>query len=174
MQPVPWPRDVSMNSSVQLLSHGQLFATPWTAVRHDSLSVTSSRSFIKLMSIESIMPPNHLIFHPFSSCLQSFPASGSFPGSQFFPSGGQSRLYRKYVWELSVKARTKKEIYLQAPSQFLSPTGQKLSGWWLILPASKLSHLIHLVKRNKPHPLQPWYGISAGVLYRQIDYSGNS
>ena len=70
------------------------------------------------------------------------------------------------VWKLSVKARTKKEIYLQAPSQFLSRTGQKLSGWWLILPASKLSHLIHLVKRNKPHPLQPWYGISAGVFYR--------
>ena len=129
------------------------------------MSIANSRSLFKLMSIESVMTFHQLMpCHPFSSCLQSFPASGSFPGSQFFPSGGQSRLYRKYVWELSVKARTKKEIYLQAPSQFLSPTGQKLSGWWLILPASKLSHLIHLVKRNKPHPLQPWYGISAGVL----------
>ena len=43
------------------------------------------------MSIESMMPSNHLIScYPFSSCLQSFPASGSFPMSQFFASGGQS------------------------------------------------------------------------------------
>ena len=43
------------------------------------------------MSIESVMPSNHLILcRPFSSCLQSFPASGSFPTSQFFASGGQS------------------------------------------------------------------------------------
>ena len=46
--------------------------------------------FIKLMSIESVMPSNHLILRPFSSCLQSFPASGSFPMSQFFSLGGQS------------------------------------------------------------------------------------
>ena len=43
------------------------------------------------MSIESVMPSNHLILcHPFSSCLQSFPASGSFPRSQSLTSGGQS------------------------------------------------------------------------------------
>ena len=46
---------------------------------------------LKLMSIESVMPPNHLILcQPFSSCLQSFPASGSFPMSQIFTPGGQS------------------------------------------------------------------------------------
>ena len=45
----------------------------------------------QLMSIESVMPSNHLIFcRPFSSCLQSFPASGSFPMSRFFASGGRS------------------------------------------------------------------------------------
>ena len=45
---------------------------------------------LKLMPFESVMPSNHLILcHPFSSCLQSFPASGSFPVSQFFTSGGQ-------------------------------------------------------------------------------------
>ena len=44
-----------------------------------------------LMSIESVMPSSHLILcHPFSSCLQSLPASGSFPMNQFFASGGQS------------------------------------------------------------------------------------
>ena len=52
---------------------------------------TISLSFLKLMSIESVMPANHLIsVSPFSSCLQSFPASGSFPVSQFFASGSQS------------------------------------------------------------------------------------
>ena len=69
----------------------QLFATPWTATHQASLSFTISRSLVKLMSIESVMPSNHLIlFVPFSSHLQSFPVSGSFPKSQFFTSGDQS------------------------------------------------------------------------------------
>ena len=48
-------------SSVQLLSHVWLFATPWTATHQASLSITNSRSSPKLMSIESVMPSNHLI-----------------------------------------------------------------------------------------------------------------
>ena len=48
-------------SSVQLLSHVQLFATPWTAARQASLSITNSQSSPKLMSIESVMPSSHLI-----------------------------------------------------------------------------------------------------------------
>ena len=48
-------------SSVQLLRHVQLFATPWTAACQASLSITNSQSLIKLMSIESVMPSNHLI-----------------------------------------------------------------------------------------------------------------
>ena len=78
-------------SSVQSLSRVWLFAAPWTAARQASLSITNSQSLPKLMSIESMMPFNHLILcHPFSSHLQSFPESGSFPISQFFASGGQS------------------------------------------------------------------------------------
>ena len=46
---------------VQLLSHVHLFATPWTAACHTSLSFTISRSLLKLMSIESEIPSNHLI-----------------------------------------------------------------------------------------------------------------
>ena len=45
----------------QLLSHVQLFATPWTAASHDSLSITNSQSLFKLMSINLVMPSNHLI-----------------------------------------------------------------------------------------------------------------
>ena len=78
-------------SSLQSLSCVQLFATPLTAARQLSLSITNSQSLLKLMSIESVMPSNHLILcHPLSSCFQSFPAPGSFQMSQLFASGGQS------------------------------------------------------------------------------------
>ena len=62
-------------SSVQSLSHVQLFATPWTAARQAYLSITNSRSLPKLMSIESVMPSNHLIFcHPLLLLLSVFPS----------------------------------------------------------------------------------------------------
>ena len=78
-------------SSVQSLSHVWCFATQWTAARQASLSITNSWSLLRLMSIELVMPSNHLILcHPFSSCPQSFPASGSFQMSQLFASRGQS------------------------------------------------------------------------------------
>ena len=48
-------------SSVQLLSRVQLFVTPWTAACQASLSIINIQSLLKLMSIESVMPPNHLI-----------------------------------------------------------------------------------------------------------------
>ena len=72
-------------SSVQSLSHVRLFAIPWIAACQASLSITTSRSSLKLTSIESEMPSSHLIlYHPFSSCPQYLPASGSFPMSQLF------------------------------------------------------------------------------------------
>ena len=78
-------------SSVQWLSWVRLLEAPWTAAHQASLSITNSWSLLRLMSIELVMPSNHLILcHPFSSCLQSFPASGSFSMSQFFASSGQS------------------------------------------------------------------------------------
>ena len=59
-------------SSVQLLSHVQLFVTPWTVARQASLSITNSQSLLKLMSIESVMPSNHFILcRPLLLCLQS-------------------------------------------------------------------------------------------------------
>ena len=74
-----------------MLSCVWLFATPWTAACQASLSITSSRSLLKLVSVELVMPSNHLILcWPLSSCLQSFPASGSFQMSQFFAPSGQS------------------------------------------------------------------------------------
>ena len=56
---------VSAEGSVQLLSHIRLFVTSWTAVCWAFLSITNSWSLLKIMSIESVMPSNHLIFcHP--------------------------------------------------------------------------------------------------------------
>ena len=82
--------DFGYMHSVQSLSRVRLFPSPWTAACQALLSITNSRSLLKFMSIESV-PSNHLVLCcPFSSCLQSFPASGSFPMSQFFTSGGQN------------------------------------------------------------------------------------
>ena len=52
-----------MLSSVQSLSHVQLFATPWTTARQAFLSIKNSWSLLKLMSVESVMPSNHLILY---------------------------------------------------------------------------------------------------------------
>ena len=79
-------------SSVQSLSRVRLFATPWTSADQASLSITNSRSPPQPMSIELVIPSNHLILcHPLlPSCPQSFPASGSFQMSQLSASGRQS------------------------------------------------------------------------------------
>ena len=75
-------------SSVQLLSHVQLFVTPWTATCQASLFITNSESLFKLMSIELVMPSNHLILCcPLLLLPSIFPASGSSPMGQFFATG---------------------------------------------------------------------------------------
>ena len=62
-------------SSFQLLSHVWPFATPWTAACQASLSITNSRSLLKLMSIESVMPFDHLILcHPLLLLPSNFPS----------------------------------------------------------------------------------------------------
>ena len=78
-------------SSVQSLSHVWLFATPWIAARQASLSITNSRSSLKLCpSSQWCHPAISSSVVPFSSCPQSLPPSKSFPMSQLFTWGGQS------------------------------------------------------------------------------------
>ena len=61
--------------SAQLLNCVQIFATPWTAAHQASLSITNSRSLLKFMSIESVMPSNHLIlYHPLLLLPSIFPS----------------------------------------------------------------------------------------------------
>ena len=67
-------------SSVQLLSCVQLFVTPWTTAHQASLFITNSRSLLKLMSIESVMPSNHLIL-----CCPLLFLPSVFPSIRVFP-----------------------------------------------------------------------------------------
>ena len=78
-------------SIVQLLSHVRLFSTPWTAGRQASLSITNSWSLLKLRSIESVMPSNHVIFcRPLRVLPSIFPSiQGSSLMIQLFASGRQ-------------------------------------------------------------------------------------
>ena len=77
--------------SVQSLSRVRLFATPWIAARQASLSITNSQSSLRLMSIESVMPSNHLILCRPLLLLPPIPPSiRVFQMSQLFAWGGQS------------------------------------------------------------------------------------
>ena len=72
-------------SSVLSLSHVLLFATPWNAACQACLSITNSRSLLKLMSIQSVMPSNHLIFcHPLLLLPSIFPSISVFSSESGF------------------------------------------------------------------------------------------
>ena len=102
MRSYHWPRQQWLERSlvglwdpgafvvVQSLSCVWLFVTPWTAACQASLFFTMPWSLLKLMSIESVMPPNHLILCCPLLLLSIVSASGSFSVSQLFSSGGQN------------------------------------------------------------------------------------
>ena len=77
-------------TSVQSVSHVQLFETTWTATHRASVSITNSQSLLKLMSIVSVMPYNHLILCRPLLPPSIFPSIRAFLMSQFFTSGGQN------------------------------------------------------------------------------------
>ena len=76
--------------SVQTFSHVWPFVTPWTAACQASLSITNSRSLLKLMSIDLVMPSNHLICWTHLFLPSIFPSIRVFQMSQLFTSDGQS------------------------------------------------------------------------------------
>ena len=83
-------------SSVQLLSHIRLFVTPWTAARQASLSITNSRSLLKLKSIESVIPSNHLIL-----CHPLFLLPSIFPSIRVFSNESVLRVTWPKYWSFS-------------------------------------------------------------------------
>ena len=85
-----------MFSSVQSLSHVRLFANPWTVECQASLSITNSGSLLKLMSIESVMPSNHLIL-----CRPLLLLSSIFPSIRVFPNGSVLCIRWPKYWSFS-------------------------------------------------------------------------
>ena len=83
-------------SSVQLLSHVQLFVTPGTAGQHTSLSITNSWSLLKLMSIASVMPSNHLIL-----CCRLLLMPSIFPSIRVFPNDSVLPIRWPKYWSFS-------------------------------------------------------------------------
>ena len=100
-------------SSVHSLSHVRLFATPWTAAHQTSLSVTNCQSLLKLMSIESVIPFNHLIL----CCPLLLPPS-------IFPS------IRVFTRELAVRIRCQ-SIAVSASTSVLPMNIQDWFPFWL-------------------------------------------
>jgi len=83
-------------SSVQLLSLVQLFVTPWTTAHQASLSITKSQSLLKLMSIESVMPSNHLIL-----CHTLLLPTSIFPSIRVFSKESVLRITWPKYWSFS-------------------------------------------------------------------------
>ena len=99
-------KDISSSiSSVQLLSHFRVFATPWIAAHQASLSITNSRSSLRLTSIESVMPSSHLILcHPLL-LLSPIP-----PSIRVFSSESTLRMRWPKYWSFSFSIIRSKEI----------------------------------------------------------------
>ena len=90
-----WRSGIRINS-IQSLSRVWLFVTPWTAARQASLSITNSRSFLKLMSIASVMPSNHLILCRPLRLLPSI-----FPSIRIFSNESVLRIKWPKYWSFS-------------------------------------------------------------------------
>ena len=86
-----------MSQSVQSLNRVQLFATPWTAAHHASLSITNSQSLFKLMSIQSVMPSNHLIL-----CCALLLLPSIFPRIRVFSSESVLHIRWPKCWSFSL------------------------------------------------------------------------
>ena len=114
-------------SSVQLLSNFQLLATQWTASHQASLSITDSRSLLKLMSIESVMSSNHLIF-----CCPLFFLPLIFPSIKVFSNKSVLLIRWPEYWNFSFTINPSNEL------QDWSPLG-----WigWISLQSNELSRV---------------------------------
>ena len=125
---IPWRKVWQVQfSSIQSLSWVRLLVTPWTAAHQVSLSITNSRSFLKLMSIESEMPHNHLIFcHPFL-----LPPS-IFPSIRVFASESVLHIRWPKYWSFSFSI---------SPSNEYSGIISFRIDWWISLQSKGLSRV---------------------------------
>ena len=101
---VPAYKSSSVSQSVQSLSRVRLFATPWIAARQASLSITNSRSSLRLMSIESMMPSSHLILSRPLLLLPPIP-----PSITVFSNESTLRMRWPKFWSFSLSISPSKE-----------------------------------------------------------------
>ena len=132
-------------STVQLISHFWLFETPWTTARQASLSITNSQSLPKLMSIESVMPSNHLILY----CTLILPLL-NFPSIRVFLNQPALPIRRPKYWSLTSVLRMNIQDWFP-----LGGTG------WISLQSKGLSWVLSNTTVQKQQffgtPLSLWY-----------------
>ena len=100
-------------SSVQSLSHVQLFATPWTAARQASLSITNSWSLLRLMSFELVMPSNHLIL-----CRPLLLLPSVFPSIRVFSNESVIHIRWPKYWSFSFSISPSNEYCLSSFKEY--------------------------------------------------------
>ena len=171
-----WRKRQIQIRSDQSLSRVWLFATPWIAACQASLSITNSQSSLKPMSIKSVMPSNHLSsVVPFSSCPQSFPASGSFQMSQLFASGGQSIGVSALTSVIPMNTQDWSPLgwtgWIPLQSTFSKTTVQKHQFFGAQLSLESNSH-IHTWPLEKPMPWVDWPLLAKWCLCFWICYLG--
>ena len=144
-------------SSVQLLSRVQLFLTQWTAVGQSSLSIANSRSLLKLMSIESVMPFKHLIL-----CNPLLLLPSIFPSIRVFSNESVLRMRQPKYWSFSFSIIPSKEHpglissrtdWLDCLQAWLNPEVQVMSSEGTTLPVLCPTCLGPNVQDGSPHML---------------------
>ena len=142
-------RNRTCSKTVQSYSHNQLFATPWTAAGLASLSIINSHSLLKLMSIESVMPSNHLIL-----CCPLLLLPSVFPSIRVFSNESVLHIRWPKYWSFSFSISPSNEysglisfriewFYLLAIQETLKSLLQYHSSKASILPCSAFS-IVHL------------------------------
>ena len=123
--------------SVQLLNSVPLFATPWTEAHQASLSITNSQSLIKLMSIELVMPSNHLTL-----CCPLFLQPSIFPSIRVFSNESALCIRWPKDWSCSFSI---------SPSNEYSGLISFRMDWWISLQSKGLSKVLSNTTVQKHH-----------------------
>ena len=119
------------------ISRVQLFVTPWTAVHQASLSITNSRRLLKLMSVESVMPSNHLIL-----CRPLLLLPSTFPGIRVFSNESALRIRWQKYWGF---------CFSISPSKKHSGLISFRMDWLALLAAKGLSRVFSNTTVQKHH-----------------------
>ena len=140
-------------SSVQLLSHVRLFATPWTAAGRASLSFTISWSLLRLMSNKSVMPPNRLIF-----CHTLLLPPSIFPSIRGFSNESVHCITWPTFWSFSINPSNK----------YSGLISLGWTGW-----NSSLSKGLSRVFSNTTVQTHPFFGTQLSSWRKEHDYWNN-